>query len=500
MKKVLTGILIILLVSACSGKKGNPIIAENKLPGTTDWLIEVGFDSCVYPEHQYGRRPQIEGYCSHTSARAGDTIDFHISTDPVSQYTIDIYRLGYYQGKGGNLKTSIGPLNGTIQLMPEADSISNFFECKWDNAYQLIIPQDWVSGVYLCKMTTMPEKYQAYMIFIVKDDRETDFIFQCSDLTWQSYNKWPAWHSLYDEAHIPWKGSSGTVLTKSSFNRPYCIFVNGLPMRRIGKRYGFEGLTNGSGEFILWEYPLAYWMEENGYDVSYVSNIDVHINPDELLRAKAFLSVGHDEYWTVDIFDNVCKARDAGVDILFIGGNTISGTFYLDPSTDSTLYRTIGRIPRSADVRRVVAKDIMGVSSHGVGFGNFICREPGHWMFRGTGMMEGDSIPNLIGWETNGRPVGDKEDLVILAETITAGSNGRLSDSTRAQLTTIYTAENGNFVFQAGTCYWPLFLAKTPAYREPWPALNNSQLVDVSKPDPRVQKMTYNLFREALRN
>ncbi len=496
MKKTLFGIFVILLFSSCSQKNKSLIVQENKLPGTSDWLIEVEFDSCVYPELQYGRRMQIEGYCSHTSVRTGDTITFHISTKPASEYKIDIYRLGYYQGKGGNLKKTIGPLHGNEQMTPEPDSISNFVECGWDEAYQLVIPEEWVSGVYLCKMTTAPVKYQAYMIFIVKDDRVADFIFQCSDLTWQSYNKWPAWHSLYDEAHIPWKGASSTTLTKSSFNRPYSIFVNALPTRRIGRRYGFDPLTNGSGEFLLWEYPLSYWMEQKGMDVTYVSNIDVHINDQELLRAKAFLSVGHDEYWTVPIFDNVCKARDAGVDILFIGGNTISGTFYLDPATDGALYRSIGRIPRSAEGPRVVAREIMGVTSHGVGFGSFKCQEPDHWMFKGTGLAKGDSITNMIGWETNGKPVGEKEDLIILAETIPIGSSGRFRDSTRSQLTTIYTAEKGNFVFQAGTCFWPLFLARTPAYQEPvvkpW--------TDVSKPDPRVQRMTLNLLKKALTN
>ncbi len=498
MKKLLAGIVLLLTFSACSKVDKNPVIRENKLPGTSDWLIEVPFDSCVYPDHQYCRRPQIEGYCSQTSVSAGDTIDFHISTNPESDFTIDIYRLGYYQGKGGNLKKSVGPLHGKAQLTPEADSVSNFFECNWDKAYQLVVPQEWTSGVYLCKMTTSPVKYQAYTIFIVKDERKADFLFQCSDLTWQSYNTWPTWHSLYDEAHIPWKGSSGTPLTRSSFSRPYGIFVNGLPMRRIGRRYGFDPLTNGSGEFLLWEYPLSYWMEQNGLDVTYVSNIDVHINSSELLRSKAFLSVGHDEYWTADMFENVCKARDAGVDILFIGGNTISGTLYLDPASAGTPYRTIGRVPKDSGGRRVIAREIMGVASHGVGFGSFICQEPKHWMFKGTGMERGDSITNMVGWETNGRPVGDQKDLVILAETRVRGSSGKLQDSARNQLATIYSAEKGNFVFQAGTCYWPLFLARTPAYQDPYP--QSGPLIDVSKPDPRVQRMTLNLFKKALSN
>jgi hypothetical protein len=88
--------------------------------------------------------------------------------------------------------------------------------------------------------------------------------------------------------------------------------------------------------------------------------------------------------------------------------------------------------------------------------------------------------------------------MIILAETKVKGSNGVWRDSTRNQLTTIYTGAKGNFVFQAGTCYWPLFLARTPAYQDPYP--QRGPVIDVSTPDPRVQRMTLNLFKKALKN
>ena len=42
-----------------------------------------------------------------------------------------------------------------------------------------------------------------------------------------------------------------------------------------------------------------------------LSNLDTHADAEGLLRGKGFLSVGHDEYWTRQMFDNV-PARDAG--------------------------------------------------------------------------------------------------------------------------------------------------------------------------------------------
>ena len=85
--------------------------------------------------------------------------------------------MGYYGGKGGNLKKHIDTLQGKEQRAPDPDPESNFFECRWDKTYPLVIPHDWLSGVYLCKLTTLPDRFQSYIIFIVKDDRKVDFRF-----------------------------------------------------------------------------------------------------------------------------------------------------------------------------------------------------------------------------------------------------------------------------------------------------------------------------------
>src|SRR5262245_33691026 len=54
------------------------IRTENEKPGTTDWLLE---NTRVDPKTKY-RCPWIEGYCSHTSLRAGDTLSIMVSTNP----------------------------------------------------------------------------------------------------------------------------------------------------------------------------------------------------------------------------------------------------------------------------------------------------------------------------------------------------------------------------------------------------------------------------------
>ena len=107
------------------------------------------------------------------------------------------------------------------------------------------------------------------------------FLFQCSDHTWQAYNRWPDHFALYDDGKNEWYWGGGVQV---GFNRPTDATARSLmPSPRIG-------------EFLLWEFPTAFWME-NGYDVT-TSPIrtPTAIPPDSC--GPGMLSVGHDEYWT----------------------------------------------------------------------------------------------------------------------------------------------------------------------------------------------------------
>ena len=68
---------------------------------------------------------------------------------------------------------------------------------------------------------------------------------------------------------------------------------------------------------------MVRWLERNGYDVSYTTGVDTDRRGAELLEHKAFLSVGHDEYWSGDQRANVEAARDAGVNLAFFSGNEV---------------------------------------------------------------------------------------------------------------------------------------------------------------------------------
>jgi hypothetical protein len=123
---------------------------ENALSGASFQLTRM------MPENAKSYRTSlIEGYCSRQSVKAGEKIDFLVSTNPVAAFTIDLFRMGYYGGAGARLMTTLGPFAGQMQPMPEMGE-NRLRECQWQACTTLSIPTDWPSGVYLGRLTTIP--------------------------------------------------------------------------------------------------------------------------------------------------------------------------------------------------------------------------------------------------------------------------------------------------------------------------------------------------------
>ncbi len=261
--------------SNIGSKRGGLIAVENTKPGTTDWQL-------TFIRSKNYRSEMIEGYCSLTSVRVGEDIDIFLSANPATEVTVDLYRLGYYGGKGGCHITQLGPFHIDSQPTPPVAE-HRLRACKWNCTTRLTIPDNWMSGVYLGKLSCLDHRHESYITFIVRDDRNADIMFQTSDTTWQAYNKWPDDYSLYDSDPPQQPHSARTWV---SFDRPYGKYPQVVD----------QPLSQGSGEFLLWEYPLCFWLEQQGYDVTYCSNIDTHVDRSGLNRVKCFLSVGHDEY------------------------------------------------------------------------------------------------------------------------------------------------------------------------------------------------------------
>lgn len=478
---------------------------ENAVPGSKDWqLTRVKLDSV-----NGVRSSLIEGYCSKQSVAAGETIDIMVSTNPPRPFQIEIFRTGYYGGRGarlmttqgpfdGRLMTTLGPFDGKAQPVPEKGP-KNLHECRWTAATRLRIPQDWISGVYLGRLTTIPPDdtvaaWQSYVIFIVRDDRPADILFQCSDNTWQAYNQWPDNFSVYTHP----KGNQGPW-ADVSFDRPYGRYAQHTSVVN-------DPLSVGSGEYLPFEFPLAYFLEQHGYDVTYCSNSDL-VSPDRALKTKCFISVGHDEYWDARQYASVVKLRDSGVSLLFLSGNSVCWVTPLRNSTDGRPHRIMfrggpyggkykyaeqrekenGPFPeRGPDEGFLMgARNVEPVN----GGADWIITKPDHWMFAGTDIKAGDRIPGLVGWEYHGDPP-DIPGLEVVAQG-TALVGGVKPQHWTA---TIYPGPRNNFVFNASTIFWSQGLSSPPGHTLPW-----SHWTRPHGPDERVQRITRNLLEKAIK-
>ncbi|HEY3055960.1 MAG TPA: N,N-dimethylformamidase beta subunit family domain-containing protein [Thermoanaerobaculia bacterium] len=443
----------ILAILVASTVLGNPIQDENARPGTSAWKLAVG------------RSTDIEGYASLTSVNIGGSISFYVSTTAQS-FDLDVFRMGWYGGLGARRVFDADDIAGHTQPIPSPDPVTGLIECQWTDPYTMTIPTDWVGGVYVAKLTAQPGGQQNWIIFVVRDDaRASDLLFQSSVTTMNAYNGWGG-KSLY-----PFN-STGPQAVKVSFNRPY-------------------GAGAGVTEFQRWEYPTIRFLEREGYDVTYCTNIDTHAQPDMLLRHRAFLSAGHDEYWSYEMRRNVERARDRGVNIGFLSSNTSYWQIRLESDSKGQPSRTIVSYKESALSSDPIAKDgdptndylvttlwrnppvnlpeemlkgSMWTFHNGAVTGDIVVENTSHWVFSNTGLKPGDHLPGLLGYEVDRTFSAFPPDTVRLAHS-PFNKNGITDYSDM----TIYQATSGAYVFSTGSMEWAYGLDDTGTREVPAP-------------------------------
>jgi hypothetical protein len=294
---------------------GNPIVCENARAGNpaTEWDIGGAGDT------------SIQGFATDISVNRGDTVSFKINT-PSTDYRLDIYRMGYYDGDGARLVATVQPTANLPQNQPNClrDTATGLIDCgNWNVSASWPVPSDATSGIYFAKAVREDGSNAgraSHIVFVVRDDGSTsDILFQTSDTTWQAYNSYGG-NSLYT-------GSPAGRAYKVSYNRPF----------------NTRSVDNGQDWLFNAEYPMVRWLEANGYAVSYFAGVDSDRRGSLIQNHKVFLSVGHDEYWSGAQRENVENAREAGVHLAFISGNEVFWKTRWENSIDGsgTSHRTL---------------------------------------------------------------------------------------------------------------------------------------------------------------
>ena len=296
---------------ACTPPVTNQIACENSKPGSppSEWEVEKSGDQ------------SIQGYATSMSVNRGDTVKFKIKSE-TSDYRIDIYRLGYYDNDGARLwKSDLAHTGTGTQPACDSDPDTGLIDCgNWSVSASWAVPSDAVSGVYIAHLVRNDTGGESLIPFVVRDDTShSDVVLQTSDATWQAYNTYGG-NSLYSCTVDcpPGNPSTYKAAYKVSYNRPF-----------------HTGDDDGGRSWLLTgaEYPMIRFLERSGYDMSYVSSSDVASRGGLLLNHKAFISSGHDEYWSASQRSNVEAARDAGVNLAFFTGNEVFWKTRWEPSS-----------------------------------------------------------------------------------------------------------------------------------------------------------------------
>jgi hypothetical protein len=508
-----------VMTSSAAAACSNPVACENALPGdpASDWQVAGAGDST------------IQGFATSMGVNVGQTVTFKINT-PSTAYHIDILRLGYYGGAGARkVASNIIPSASLPQTQPSCltDSSTGLIDCgNWAASASWTVPSNAVSGVYIAHLVRDDPQDRggaSQIPFVVRNDAShSDVLYSTSDATWEAYNSYGGNSTYTCSVACPpgnplaYKGADAV-----SYNRPF--------------NWGFS--TNGGASSLYYaEYQMIQWLEKNGYDVSYTSSGDVDRAGALLLNHKAFVSSGHDEYWSAAQRANVTAARNAGVNLAFFSGNEMFWKTRWAASEDgsNTPYRTLITYKEThynaavdpqdpptwtgawADPRFSPPADggnpqnALTGQQFEINSGTADIQVPAQ--YAKLGLWRNTAVANLspgqvLTLDPGGRTLGYEwdEDLdngfrppgQITLSSTTAGGLQAFTDyastvtngnSTATHHLTLYRAPSGALVFGAGTVQWSWGLDNVNAWAAQGPTAN--------PPDSNMQQFTVNLLAD----
>jgi PKD repeat protein len=295
----------------------NPVLNENNCmgAGTNAWQISDGDPDGV------------NGFATQPSYNLGQSVPLKLGEwVEGNKVNLTVYRMGYYEGKGGRLVYTANNL--TINNRLACNDMSSIGEVDCNNwEVTATIPGSALpaSGVYIAKVVDTKNGFDNQILFVVRNDSSTSKVLvKIPTATYQAYNFWGG-KSLYDneslgEERIPGHPRALAV----SFERP------------------LQDVHSQANYFLHDEYALVFWMERQGYDLSYTDSTGVAEQPKLLLNHQVLVIGGHDEYWSGPEVAAVKAARDAGVSIASFSANTAYWKIrYTDNFQTIVCYKTV---------------------------------------------------------------------------------------------------------------------------------------------------------------
>ena len=406
--------------------------AENSLPGDRHWWIK-----------SLGAPDEIMGYTGQASVLPGEYVHLYVSTTS-REFTVKAFRMGWYGGDLARRVWDSGPVKGHRQRHPSRTSDTNTVHAHWGPS--LTVPTaGWPPGSYLLRLDAESGGQRYVPLTVRSASTAGKVVLKNGVSTWQAYNTWGG-YDLYAGPN----GSYNNRAFAVSLDRPYN--------------------KDGALLFMVYERKLINLAERIGLPLAYLTSLDIATDPHALRGASALISPGHDEYWTPAERAHVTAARDAGVNLAFLGANAMFRRIRLEPTKlgpnrQVVCYKTsYQQDPLYGKDNALVTNDfreppdphpessVTGTIYESYpAVADYVVAAPDAWMFRGTGVRKGTRYRALIGIEYDrvnpAYPV-ERPIEVLSHSPLTCKGVNSYADSA------YYTHRGGAGVFNAGTMRW----------------------------------------------
>lgn len=460
------------------GVESRAIIAENRRPGTSAWRITNPGAG------------MIEGFADHNYAQQGDTVGLYVSTDQ-SSFVATAYRMGWYGGAGAREVWQSAPLTGVNQPACPVTPTTNMVSCdNWTRSVSVTLTSAFVPGDYLIKLTANDNAQSYIQLTVWQPTSDATYLLLNRSMVEQGWNTFGG----YDY----YQGTGPCILDHDGY--PPC---NRARVVSFDRPYAGDG----SNDFLTSEYPIVEFMEQEGLDVTYCTDICLSEHPTFLLQHKALVDTDHDETWTNSEREAVLNAANAGVNMAFFGAATLVRHARLEPSPlgadrEEVDYRdssedpldaqgtdpadvtgnTWSSPPASWDAESFLGQIYSGYLHPGVPNASMTVYDANSWFFQGTGLGNGAQIPSVINSDIDHLdPSGPMpQNLQVLAHSAIPLSRvftnqGTWGGNTYSDVT-YYTNPAGAGIFDSGDNIWVNTLLPCPATAPDCPAVTMRQL------------------------
>jgi hypothetical protein len=387
----------------------------------------------------------IAGFASATSVQPGDPLNVYVSTT-ARTFSLQVFRMGWYGGREGTLVETLADLPGAAQRPAQLVGPRHMVVAPWRPSAALDTSA-LQPGDYLLRLVATGGGKSFVPLTVRAPSAAGTVVLVSPVTTWQAYNTWGCC-DLYS-------GADGAFATRSravSFDRPYAA-------------------ENGAAEFLTRELPVLAEAERLRLPLDYVTDVDLDRDPHLLDGARAVISMGHDEYWSPAMRRAVTAARDAGVNVAFLGANAVFRRIRfedsrLGPDRVEVDYKIADEDPELGHHNATVTSDWPDPPDPqpenvltGESYGCFsqvrmpaTISDPSSPLFRGTGVRNGTKLPGLLGPETD-RVFPDMPGPAAVDLLMHSPFPCPLGLASYAD-TTYYTTASGSGVFDSGTESW----------------------------------------------